>query len=91
MRVAPIPSRAAPAQGYLTYKKTQTFRGNLSRIRPSVEISLGFRGEKDTAGGHRVTSLIGQRTPLGLYRGPVPRINGGSWGGGRFWGGEVPL
>jgi hypothetical protein len=30
-------------------------------------------------------------TPLGPYRRPMPRVLGGSWGGGRFLTGEVPL
>ena len=37
------------------------------------------------------TSLTRKRTPLGPYRRPVPRVLGGSKGGGRFRMGEVPL
>ena len=37
------------------------------------------------------TSFTRKRTPLGPYRGPIPRILGGSWGGGRCLMGEVPL
>ena len=40
---------------------------------------------------YRGTSLIRKRTPLGLYRRPMPRVLGGFWGGGRFLMGEVPL
>jgi len=40
---------------------------------------------------YRGTSLIRKRTPLGPYRRPMPRVLGGSWGGGRFLMGEVPL
>ena len=29
--------------------------------------------------------------PLGPYRRPLPRVAGGTWGGGRFLMGEVPL
>ena len=32
-----------------------------------------------------------QRTPLGPYRRPMPRVLGGSWESGRFLMGEVPL
>ena len=34
-------------------------------------------------------SLTGKRTPLGPYRRPMPRVLGGSWGGGRFLMSEV--
>jgi len=37
------------------------------------------------------TSLERKRTPLGPYRRPMPRVLGGSWGGGRVLLGEVPL
>ena len=37
------------------------------------------------------TQLIRKRTPLGLYRRPMPRVLGGSQGGGRFLMGEIPL
>ena len=37
------------------------------------------------------TSLLKKRTPLGPCRGPVPRVRGGSLGGGRFLMGEEPL
>ena len=37
------------------------------------------------------TSLIRSRTPLGPYRWPMPRVPEGSYGGGRFLMGEVPL
>ena len=40
---------------------------------------------------YRGTSLIRQRNPLGPYRTPVPRDLGGSYEGGRFLMGEVPL
>ena len=42
-------------------------------------------------GPYRGTSLIRIRTPLGPYRRPMPRVLGGSQGGGRFLMGEVPL
>ena len=32
-----------------------------------------------------------KRTPLGPYSRPMPRVVGGSQGGGRFFMGEVPL
>ena len=41
--------------------------------------------------GYRGTSLIRKRTPLGPYRRPMPKVLGGSQGGGRFLMGEVPL
>ena len=37
------------------------------------------------------TSLTRKRTSLGPYRRPMPRVQGGSQGGGRFLMGEVPL
>ena len=40
---------------------------------------------------YRGTSLVRKRNPLGPYRGPLPRVLGGSWKGGRFLMGEVPL
>ena len=40
---------------------------------------------------YRGTSFTGKRTSLGPYRRPMPRVLGGSWGGGRFLMGEVPL
>ena len=40
---------------------------------------------------YRGTSLTRKRNPLGPYRRPVPRVLGGSYGGGRFLLGEVPL
>ena len=40
---------------------------------------------------YRGTSLTRKRTPLGLYRRPMPRFLGRSYGGGQFFLGEVPL
>ena len=40
---------------------------------------------------YRVTSPLRKRTPPGPYRRPMPRVLKGSWGGGRFLMGEVPL
>ena len=40
---------------------------------------------------YRCPSPASKRTPLGSYRGLMPRVLGGSWGGGRFLMGEVPL
>ena len=40
---------------------------------------------------YRDTLLIIKRTPLGPYHRSMPRILGGSYGGGRFLMGEVPL
>ena len=40
---------------------------------------------------YRGTSLTTKRTPLGPYRGPMPRFLGGSQEGGRFLMGEVPF
>ena len=37
------------------------------------------------------TGIPTLRNPLGTYRRPMPRVLGGSWGGGRFLMGEVPL
>jgi hypothetical protein len=46
---------------------------------------------KGIAWVYRGTSPIRKRTPLGPYRRPMPRVVGGSWGGGRCLMGEVPL
>jgi hypothetical protein len=40
---------------------------------------------------YRGTSLIRKRTPLGPYRRKIPRVLGGSYGGGRFLMSEVLL
>ena len=40
---------------------------------------------------YRGTSQMRKRTPLGPYRRPMPRVPGGSQGGGRFLMGEVTL
>ena len=40
---------------------------------------------------YRGTSLTRKRTPLRPYRTPMPRVLGGSKGGGRSLVGEVPL
>ena len=40
---------------------------------------------------YRGTSLTRKRTPLRPYRRPMPRVQGGSKGAGRFLLGEVPL
>jgi hypothetical protein len=37
------------------------------------------------------TAPIRKRPPLGSYRRAIPRVLGGSWGGGRCLMGEVPL
>ena len=41
--------------------------------------------------GYRGTLPTSKRTPLGPYRRPVPKVLGGSYGGGRFLMSEVPL
>ena len=40
---------------------------------------------------YRGTSPIKNAPPLGPYSRPIPRVLGGSWGGGRFLMSEVPL
>ena len=40
---------------------------------------------------YRGISIIRKRTPVGHNRRPMPRILGGSYGGGRFLIGGVPL
>ena len=56
-----------------------------------------YRVQKDVAaqgsrsGFTRGTSLKRKRTALGPYRRPMPRVLGGSWGGGHFLVSEVPL
>jgi hypothetical protein len=39
----------------------------------------------------RISSLTKKINPLGPYRRPMPRVLGGSQGGGRFLMGEIPL
>ena len=53
-------------------------------------------GVNDTGGWiplreYRGTSLIRKRTPLGPCSRPMPRVFGGSYGGGRFLTCKVPL
>ena len=62
------------------------------------EVPLYSRGGGELpqrAGGrippYRATSRTRKRTPLGPYRRPMPRVLGGSVGGGRFFMSEVPL
>jgi len=38
----------------------------------------------DWLNGYRATSLTRKRIPLGLFRRPMPRVLGGSWGVGVF-------
>ena len=40
---------------------------------------------------YRGTSLIRKRTPIGPYHRPMPRVLGGSYGGGRFLVSDVLL
>jgi len=40
---------------------------------------------------YRDTSLVRKRKPLGPCSRPVPRVMGGSWGGGRLLISEVPM
>ena len=57
-------------------------------VKCGAERAWGYQvGEPE----YRGASLIRQRTPLGPYRRPMPRVLGGSEGGGRFFMGEVPL
>jgi len=50
-----------------------------SLTRPEVSLRFGQPG-LETA--YRGTSPVRQRNPLGPYRRPMPRVLGGSWGGG---------
>ena len=45
----------------------------------------------DTVEADRGTWLVRKRTPLRPYSRPVPRVIGGSFGGGYFLMGGVPL
>ena len=58
-------------------------------------LTLSARGARPHSLGalraYRGTSLIRKRTPLGPYRRPIPRVLGGSKGGGRFLMSEPPL
>ena len=49
------------------------------------------RGRAEVLGRCRGTSLMRKRPPLGPYRSLVPRVMGGSQGGGRVLMSEVPL
>ena len=51
-----------------------------------------LKGEENGGNGaYKGTSLTRKRNPLGPYHRPLPRVLGGSQGGGRFLMGEVPL
>ena len=55
-------------------------------------LSLASRDAPSTiVQGYKGISLIRKGTPLGPYRTPMPRVLGGSYGGGRFRMGEVCL
>ena len=58
--------------------------GARSFSRPRLKLTA----EQNT---YRGISLTRKRTLLGPYRRPMPRLQGGSWGGGRFLISEVPL
>ena len=78
------------------------FCPSLSGKSPQTLVSFTPKGDADRHGrGHhacqggysqwRDTTLIRTVPPLGTYRRPMPRVLGGSKGGGRFLMGEVPL
>ena len=52
---------------------------------------VSFKRGTPASDAYRGTSLMSKRTPLGPYRRPMPRVLGGSYGGGRFLVAEVPL
>ena len=89
MSEAPLYARA---QGAVTvYRGTSLIRIRVRRALPDAGgvLPLGFTGEPPRE--YRGTSLTRKRTLLGPYRGPMPRVLGGSEGCGRFLMGEVPL
>ena len=55
----------------------RTYRGT-SLLRPAISDS------RVPGVTYRVTSPIRSRNPLGPYRRPMPRVRGGSYGGGCF-------
>ena len=60
-------------------------------LKSSRSCTHDWRERDWSSRGYRGTSLIRKCTPLGPYRRPMPRVLGGSWGGGRFIMGEVLL
>ena len=61
-----------PPVRLLTYKR---------RSQQTVDSSCWLLTNRDC---FSYTSLERKRTPLGPYRRPIPRVQGGSWGGGAF-------
>ena len=55
------------------------------------EGGAGFEGGDGALPPYRGTWLSRKCTSLGPYHGPMPRVLGGSWEGGRFLMGEVTL
>ena len=70
----------------------------VTRVKSLILLIYGVSQHSRTAdvdvGGasdYRGTSLTRKRTSLGPYRRPMPRVLGGSQGGGRFLRSEVTL
>ena len=66
-------------------------RWSLTSAFGSGTICFGVRVQGLGLTVYRGTPLKRKRSPLGPYRRPVPRVLGGSQGGGRFLMSEVPL
>ena len=56
-----------------------------------TQLHLGKAHAAPAEGGYWGTLLIRNSAPLGTYSRTMPRVLGGSWGGGLFLMGEVPL
>ena len=56
-----------------------------------AEAAIAWHANDAFSKPYRGTSLTRKRTPLGPYRRPMPRVLGGSYEGGRFFRGVVPL
>ena len=61
------------------------------KVAITIPFGLRLRVEGSWFRAYTSTSLIRKRTPLGTYRGPMPRVLGGSSGGGRFQGRGTPV
>ena len=76
-------SRQGGGPDFAEFRASWRPRGEMGYLSPP--------GIPHTPNPYRGISLIRKRTPPGPFRRPMPRVLGGSQGGGRFLMGEVPL
>ena len=89
----PGASLTQPSEASLTLWNVSPSRRNCGRcFRSEIDgVENGERAVKLPQSPYGGTSLIRKRPPLGLYRRPMVRVLGGSYGGGRFLMSKVPL